>query len=183
MSDALTDIARDDRRAKAYRGYFGRLYDYLQESSKENYKKLEEAAKETDAVPRGYWGSPTNLEKWLKERVKKLKQGDKIEWARILRRNIDYRVHEKLKAISPFANKVLINVDFGCGFVNIKLEGLESIVANLIAKHNFKAYDADDYLIALDIPEQAFKDGEVVWYGCGIYGINGPRDSEGKPKK
>jgi hypothetical protein len=31
MSDALTDIARDERRVKAYRDYFERLYDYLQE--------------------------------------------------------------------------------------------------------------------------------------------------------
>jgi len=179
MSDGLTDIARDQRRGIEHVSYLGCLLDYLKNPSEANYIKIEKASEATDDVPRGYFGGRTKLTKGLKERVEKLKQGDKREWARLLWVFIDSgKLYREFKEISPFKGKLLLKVDYGRGFVNIKSEELDEI----LRKRDFKTYDCDDYLIAVDVSEDSEKI-DVEWARCGISGQDCPRNSEGKKRK
>jgi hypothetical protein len=178
MSDALTDIAKDGTRARNHLGYLARVVEYLKNPTIANRREVESAANETDSVTRGYWSGQTDLSSGLGKRLENLGNGDKTEWARLLWRVEPYqRVYDELLELSPFKGKVLLRVDYGADFVNVKREGLDDIIKGA----NFRTGDCDDYLIA--IPEEMLKKIDVTWVRCGISGVKGPRDSKGKPKK
>lgn len=180
MSDALTDIARDTRRAEVFGEYLEAVKAYLLDSSQETFKNAVEAAQVVDGVPRGYWGGRTSLSKDIEKRLRSLKRGNKQEWARflslVMRYDISYRhLFEEFKAISPFKDKLLVHVDYGCGFVHFGGE-IEAFFAKIIREHaGWKTYDADDYFVALPMPE-INEDTEVIWLHCGILGVKGPRE-------
>lgn len=179
MSDALSDIAADERRGRNFASYLSCVKEYLLNPTKENFKKAVEGARNTDSVSRGYWGGRTYLSKDIKNHLKKLQKGDKEEWAKFLSRlrgsSWDYRLQE-FKKLSPFKDKFVLFVDYGRGFVTIKGE-LESLVSQIVRQgKNWKTYDADDYFIA--IPKPDVKEAETFWLRCGIMGVNGPREVE-----
>lgn len=177
MSDALSDIAADQRRGRNYYSFLNLLTDYLEseKKDKELLGQIIETAKCTDAVGRGYWGGSTRLSVSLEERIKSLKKGDKTEWARLLAQTSgEFAVHERLKAISPFAKSLLVSVDYGHGFVTLKGE-LEEFFAKLIKNQKgWKTYDSDKYVVILPMPDT--KESEIIWLNCGISGIKGPRE-------
>jgi hypothetical protein len=61
MSDALTDIRRDQVRAECYESFLAAIADYFENPSSEAEAKVRDAAQKTDEVPRGYHHGPTSL--------------------------------------------------------------------------------------------------------------------------
>ena len=178
MSDALTDIARDQRRGRNYYGFLTLLTDYLEKKAddKELLGQVIEAAKDTDAVGGGYWGGRTQLSVSLEERIRLLRESDRTEWAKLLAQtSSEPSVYQRLKAISPFPAALLVQVDYGCGFVTFKGE-LEEFFAKLIRNQKgWQTYDCDEYLVVLPMPDT--KEAEIIWLNCdsGISGGKGPR--------
>jgi len=173
MSDALTDIDRDERRSKLYNQYLESLRAYLLEPTEENMNKVIEKASDTDDVPRGYFGNRTSMTNNLRTKIELLGSGDKEAWAKFLF-GLDGNDFRVFKLLSPFAKKLLIAVDYGIGFVNFHGD-VESLINQIIRNgKGWKTYDTDNYLVAFDQPE--IDDAEVFWINCGILGINGPRN-------
>jgi len=206
MSDAITDIARDEQRARNFSEYLSALRTYLMDSnsSRKNFTKVIEAARSTDAIRRGYWGGQTSISENIEKKIKKLKKNDKTEWARLLAMTMtDWpEYYGGLKKLSPFKEKYLHLVDYGNGFMDVyavprapfKLGN--GTINRIIASKNMKIYDADDYLIAIskstnpcELADLADSDNhrrydqilqtiDVIWLRCGIVGINGPRPAK-----
>lgn len=192
MSDGCTDRERDLERGAYYHEYFLSLIDYLKNSSKENYTKLKESAEKTDSVERGYFTSKTSLAVRLNERLAKLKRGDKGEWGRLLYKLDDaHTVYPELKKLSPFADKTLVFVDYsGHNGTEIKFERFENKINQKMKKEDYRIYDYDSYVMALQISDEKLDEiinsSEIVWVRCNLYGSNrplGPRDTKGKPRK
>jgi len=82
MSDALSDIARDERRERRREEYINLLFDYLSNPTKEKNKIALKAAVATDAVHGGYWGHQTNYVTNHEKIIKGLKTKDPelISW-------------------------------------------------------------------------------------------------------
>lgn len=178
MSDAFTDIARDEDRAANYLDYLTKVAEYLNNSTKENCERVKSAAQNTDSVKRGYWNGRTGLSSGLDELLERLKQGDKTEWARLLWTVEPYNsIYQELSNLSPFKGQVLLKVDYGVGFVDVGKEGLDGVIEGA----GFKAGDCDDYIIS--ISPEVLKQMEIVWVRCGMSKVKGPRDSKGRPKK
>ncbi|MFH1978986.1 MAG: hypothetical protein ABII97_01185 [Patescibacteria group bacterium] len=179
MSDALTDIVRDQRRGWNYHNFLGVLTDYLEKKPDDRklLGQVVEAAENTDAVRGGYWGGQTRLSMGIKEKVKLLREGDRTEWAKLLAQTVsDPSIYQRLKVISPFPDALLVHVDYGCGFVTIKGE-LEKFFTKLIRdQKGWKTYDADKYAVILPLPET--ENVEIIWLDCGIGGVDGPREVE-----
>lgn len=72
MSDAISDIARDEARNQSIALYFDRVRDYLKKPTPKNLKKAVEAAKHADSIPDGYFGGQTSLAKGAKKNLKNL---------------------------------------------------------------------------------------------------------------
>ena len=174
MGDALTDIARDGRRAENFYSFLGLLEKYLEADTRTDdmLQKVLKAAQNTDDVRGGYFGGSTDISQGLAEKIELLIAGDKYVWAWLLA-IADESSRDSLKKLSPFRDMMVIHVDYGCGFVTFRGD-LESFIASLIrTKKNWKTYDADDYLVVLPTP--AIENAEVFWLRCGIGGVNGPR--------
>ena len=71
----------------------------------------------------------------------------------------------------------MLKVDYGSRFVNMKSQDIDK----LLRRKDFRTYDADDYLIALDISGDEKVD--VEWLRCGISGQNSPRNAKGRKRK
>lgn len=84
MSDALTDIARDERRIEAIEAYLTALADWLENPDEERAAAVHQAATKADSIRRGYWYGPTNLSGGLEQRMAALKTGDKAAWDKLL---------------------------------------------------------------------------------------------------
>lgn len=176
MSDAFSEIAADRRRSREHSSFLSLLTNYLENGGddKKLLGQVIEAAKHTDAVGRSYWGGSTQLSVGLENRVKFLKEGDRTEWARLLAQTSrEFSVYGRLKAISPFPESLLVNVEYGSGFVTFEGE-LEEFFAKLItSQKGWETYDCDKYVVILSMPDT--KESEVVWLNCGISGVKGPR--------
>lgn len=173
MSDALSDIARDERRSSRAADYLRSLLEFLQEPSDERRGIVVAMAANVDRVPRGYNGSKTNWSKDLSQRLDLLVAGDKNAWAKFLFSLSEQHIVNLFKAISPFAGKMLISVDYGCGFVHIGGD-IQPFLDRLIGwDNNCKTYDADKYMVIMNQPD--LSDAEVHWLACGIVGVDGPR--------
>lgn len=109
MSDAFTDIAKDERRSRRYDQYLTDLFGYL--SGTITKQTLLVSAKETDFVQGGFWGDSTDLSSEENMGlVEKLKQGDSTAWLNFLTR-LRSETQKKFQGISPFANKIILSVE------------------------------------------------------------------------
>ena len=176
MSDALTDLARDARRSRYHYRYLELLTNYLEKKpdDQELLEKIFEAAENTDSVVGGYWSGRTNLSAEIKEGIRLLREGDKNEWARLLSVAVAYPwIYQRLKAVSPFPEALLVCVNYGQNFVVIKGE-LEDFFHRLIrGRKGWRTYDGDRYVVFLPMPEA--EKAEIFWLDCGRVGIKGPR--------
>jgi len=89
MSDALTDLARDERRASAVNWYCIKLLEWLKAKAlpeaKEAYDAVAKAAEDADSIHGGYWGSgSTHLSKDLESRLRLLAANDEREWIKLV---------------------------------------------------------------------------------------------------
>ena len=179
MSDALSDIARDQRRGQRYMSYLDTIRVFLAKPTKKNRQAVSKVALNTDQVQRGYFSDRTSLAEQVDVLLSGLKSGDKRIWAKFLFSLRDNWEFQKFKKLSPFTGQLLISVDYGCGFVNFHGD-LEHFIADIIAKgKGWKTYDADDYVVVLPMPNT--KRAKVFWIRCGISGpgipIDHPRSS------
>lgn len=181
MSDGITDSYRDQRRTEYYEAFLKLLAVYLEQQTDENLRKLKSAAGSVDDVPRGLITGQTDLVKCLDDMLAELLATNKRRWALLLLTAINMypqATYLRLKAMSPFAGKILIQVDYGMNFVTIRGE-LQYFLDRIIQRErNMKIYEGDDYLVTF--PESAMDNVEVEWLRCGIYGVKGPREARKK---
>lgn len=186
MSDALSDIATDERRTRNYDTLLENLLNYLKEPSDESHQQIVEAAKNTDSVGQGFWGGRTDFSNGLEERLQKLREGDKTVWAKTLVEvsTNNNRMYPKFKQLSPFKDQVLLFIDYGCGHhARAKiLEFGEDEIAKKIQDENFMTHDCDKYILALPISEDIINQGNVFHIRSGYYPQKPPRDKKGNPK-
>ena len=123
MSDALTDIARDQERDSARKHYHTVLADWLENPTDDLHAKMMAAAAEVDSIRRGYFSGQTDLASRAATRAEKLKAGDELEWARLLtplvqegQHNWKGQVEERLYNLSPFKGRLLVCKHQGFGF-------------------------------------------------------------------
>ncbi|MEK7646846.1 MAG: hypothetical protein AAB378_00540 [Patescibacteria group bacterium] len=180
MSDAMTDMYRDAERDRHFDAYLKSVKEYLENPKTENLVKVLEAAENTDNVHGGYWGGTTNLRKYVEKLLAQLRANDKEAWTKFLSMLLanKHPIFQEFKAMSPFKDKLLILVDYGCGFVTMKSE-LQNMLDECISQgKNLKTYDADKYLVALPMPDLG--KAEVKWLHCGYLGAKGPRKADEK---
>ena len=181
MSDGSSDIGRDEERGILFREYLLKIKEYVLAPNQNIFKTVIEAAEEVDSVSRGYWGGRSNLKYKIENHLKGLISEDKTiketEWAKLLGLAINTPQFQKLKALSPFANNMVVFVDYGIGFINI--EGFEKWLNDLVSKairdQGMKTYDCDDYLVIMPPIEIKPEEIKAVWLRCGISGVEGPR--------
>ncbi|MBI2635231.1 MAG: hypothetical protein HYW79_01665 [Parcubacteria group bacterium] len=180
MSDALSDIARDEERSARFGFFLDKVIEYVKNPSQDTLKIAVGAVEAVDNVGRGYFGGPTNLGNNMENHLNGLVSEDKTiketEWAKLLALSIKSQQFQKLKALSPFADKLVVFVDYGMGFVYIMgLEFFKDLIAKSIKSQGMKTYDCDDYLIIMPPIEIKPEEIKAIWLRCGIFGINGPR--------
>lgn len=180
MSDALTDTARDERRAEAFGKYLKAVEDYLLKPNGKNLNLIIKAAEKTDSIKRGYFGSQTSLGQDIKERMEKLKNNDKQEWAKFLSSIIDRSYcFSEFKKLSPFKDKLVLHAHYGYGWGPDIKGDVQKLVTRIIAKKkNWKTHDCDYYLVIMDMP--SVESADAIWLDCGILGIKGPRKNKSK---
>jgi len=188
MSDALSEIARDEERYSEMNSFYEQLVNYLEKPSREKFDALNEAAKETDFIRGGFNSGKTDISSKLEGKINELSSGDKTSWARLLidvydRRNDMEGIYSRLKKLSPYADKVLFHIDYGRGFSNIdRIMEIQEMMHNKIESSGMKICDADKYLLAFDRKdfEKFLEKTSVDWVRCGIYGVKGPRKQREK---
>ncbi len=191
MSDALSEIARDQDRENELQNFYLALTDYLENPSDGKLADVKKSAENTDSVGGGYLGGGrTNILKNLERKMGELSNGDKTAWAKLLigayARRYEGEFHEgeiysRLKKLSPYADKILLHVDYGIGFSNIKRTmEFQEAVDDKIKSSGMKVLDADQYLLAFDKNdfEKFIGRASVDWVHCGINGVCGPRKSK-----
>lgn len=187
MSDALTDIARDQRRGTLFEDYLANLANYLEKPNKKKYKVLKDSAELVDSVPRGYWGGSTSLSNGIGIYIKRLKEGDKTTWGKLLNVSKGREQYNQLIKISPFKDKLRIHVDYGKGFSNIDFGDLESRIHAHLRKKDYRTFDCDKYDVILNLSEadldKLLDSSEIIWSNCGIVGVKGPRNQKGRLKE
>ncbi len=180
MSDGLTDIVRDEERGWRFGFFLIKVKEYVKNPNSDTLKIAIEAAESVDFVRRGFWGDRTNLGDNCENYLQRLIANDAViketEWAKLLGMAINSLQFKELKALSPFSDKMVIFVDYGMGFVNIKgFEFIDGFISEAIKKQDMKTYDCDKYLVIMPPMEIKSEKIKAVWLRCGISGVNGPR--------
>lgn len=104
MSDAHTDIARDNKRVEAAESYLNVLFDYL--IGEQTEKQLMEAARQSDEIKRGYHYGRTNFTSPEHVNlVEKLSSSEEEAWEIFLSRITDETLRGKFRTISPLRNQ------------------------------------------------------------------------------
>ena len=85
MSDALTDLAKDNMRGEKLYKYFLKLIEYLKVPEEEKRLELINASDEVDSISGGYFISRTRIKERLEKQLNNLQEGNKEEWAKVLR--------------------------------------------------------------------------------------------------
>jgi hypothetical protein len=87
MTDALSEIARDQERDGNFGIYILNVFKFLNNSTTENYLSLNDSAKNVDSVRGGYWnpGYKTKLENGLVKFLIKLENRNQKAWDFILK--------------------------------------------------------------------------------------------------
>lgn len=176
MSDALSDIAVDQTRSERFEKFLTQLIAHLSSPTNESREAVIVAAKAIDRVGRGYWGGPTNLVEGLDEQIRQLEQNNPVAWSEMLFLAQHSPQMRRLKAISPFKDRLLVFANYGEGFVTFSGE-LERTISDTITRFDMKTYDCDKYVVAL--PPIDFATCEVHWVACGIPGQDKPRKAVG----
>jgi hypothetical protein len=117
MSDALTDIARDERRTNAAGDYIIAVLNHLQSSATpESASAVIASAQHCDDIPPGYWQGSTNFAASAETTLRGLEQADRLAWARTLSLAshlfIWGKTVSKLLALSPWPDKSMVEVAF-----------------------------------------------------------------------
>lgn len=71
MSDALTDISRDERRNNLAIQLLIKASEWIQKPTKKLGTELIKLAEQCDDVPRGYWNGPTKFKQVTENMVNK----------------------------------------------------------------------------------------------------------------
>lgn len=110
MSDALSDIAREQQRGAAFERYLDAIIAYITKPTKTNQENVFKAAKETDSVVGGYFHSePTKLSEGLGKRLTRLRKNDEEAWVTLLSSVMEEAAYfSKLKKLSPFKDQIAI---------------------------------------------------------------------------
>ena len=148
----------------------------MKNSTEDNRRAVIEAAYETDCVPHGYWGNRTDFSKNIEKELELLQNSDKNAWAKFLFNLKDEHDFKEFKSLSPFADKFVVAVNYGCGFVNLHGDIVPFVDSLIHNRLGWKTYDCDQYVLVLDKPNEGAVDG--FWVRCGICGIKGPRAAE-----
>lgn len=177
MSDALTDIARDQYRAEEFRKYLDSLLLFLNSPSNETRKAVIEQAKLVDSIHGGYWGGSTSISRGIEKFLDGLVARDHSAWAKLLWCCLDhYGYGVKFRKLSPFGEHQLLTfVDYRYGW-DVKLEGdLKNFFAKSICLADMTTGDGDLYMVVVDAPAAR----EVCWVQNRSPDIKKPRS----PKK
>jgi len=169
MSDGLTEVSRDEERTEMRNEYFNSLTKFLKDSSIDNYHFLQQSAEDADSIRGGYWTGKTSLAKNLNKRLILLEEGDKKTWLRLLiSLNEDEEIYNELKELSPFSEKDISYIDYGCGFVvESRSKGsLMGMIHSELRRRKIPIFGGEDYAIVLpdkNIEEmkRLFKDAEI----------------------
>jgi len=176
MSDALTDIARDQRRAENLEKFLELLAKYIENPKRKTRVAVLAAATATDEVRGGYWGASTDIVKDLEAKIALLLTGERTEWARILSLAERTHAYRRLKALSPFANDILIKADYGMDCLTFSAKEIDNLIYEIVRRRKLVAYDCDKYLIVL--PGIDLKKTDAIWLDSGRRGVTGPRVKE-----
>jgi hypothetical protein len=98
--------------------------------------------------------------------LRRLLQGDKKSWAKLLARAYRYEgqgftIQKKLKELSPFKGQRLAIADYGMGFMRLGGDVERDVSAEIRAR-GMCTYDCDKYLVVLGIEPK-----DVIWLGAG----------------
>ena len=177
MSDALSDIAHDERRFRNSRDFWLTLLKFVGEEATED--NLKEAASIASGGSHGYFSSPVYFEDDIDSVIEGLKSNDKQVWAKILWQSMDYINRwpgdnfGALLELSPFKDHVIVQVWYAHGWSKLKPfpDGYisDSLVDKIVEAHNWVTNDSDKYLIVLN---EDNKTGEAFWLRCdALFGI------------
>lgn len=142
MSDAYSDMARLEREDQLYGDFLEQVYKYLGKKS----------------LPKD--------DKMIKL-VNSLKLKEKKTWIKVLNDCKDlskWELFKKFKEHSenPLKGKVILDIDYGYGFMNMGGNIIEDI-ASLLGDNGMAVFDGDKYSILID--ENILKNSEIVWRG------------------
>ncbi|KKQ92919.1 MAG: hypothetical protein UT16_C0002G0009 [Candidatus Azambacteria bacterium GW2011_GWA2_39_10] len=84
MSDALSDIARDERRNQLLNEYSVKARKFSAEPCKKNLDEAIAAARAVDGVIGGYWGGKTEIFCGIKKALNELKFKHGDQWEEFL---------------------------------------------------------------------------------------------------
>lgn len=163
MSDALSEIARDQQRASAFVDYLMKLSEWAEAGfPPEGREAVKAAASDTDMIRGGYWGSSTNLMARIDQRLDDLAAGDPKQWGRLLHAADDEwnpTIRDRLRAASPFKDGVIAFADYGHGFVRYS-SSFDELLAKAITAKGGTAFDCEKHMLV--IPEDVFDRIEIV---------------------
>jgi hypothetical protein len=126
MSDALTDIARDETRSQQFEEFLHRVHDYLLKPHDLNRASAQEAAKAVDSIPRGYWGGQTDLYSGCGKFLDELIVPKPEAWGRLLldAKSMSHDLYCLLQQISPWPDKKMQYLDFNWRNLDNGFEGM-----------------------------------------------------------
>jgi len=84
MSDALTDIARDEQRNQFLNDYSVKAKKFSAEPNRKNLEEAIAAARAVDSVIGGYWGGETEIFYGIKKVLSELKSKHGVRWEEFL---------------------------------------------------------------------------------------------------
>ena len=84
MSDALSDLASDQRRGDAYKNFLLKIAETFDSPKTDNTKSILSAAEECDLVKGGFWSSQTKLKSYVEKLLQELQEGNKQTWLNFL---------------------------------------------------------------------------------------------------
>ena len=190
MSDAQSQIVRDQERDAKYSVYLLNFLGYLQERNDNNRGKLSDSATSVDKVRDGYFSpGSTNLREKLEKHVALLTSGNEEPRMKLLEgvetmtamdffnsddefrglneAEFDARlrhystIYEQFKELSPFKGRTFFRLE-GHHWINSK--GLKDLVIRQIESSGVKYEDVRDYVLAVDseVLEQLVKNSRTV---------------------
>lgn len=183
MSDALSEIARDQERGEHFETFLLKVKEYVENPNSDTLKIAIELAEVVDYMGRGNWSRKINLGNNAENCLQRLVSSDiaikETEWVKLLGLSFHSYRFQELKALSPFTDKVVVFVDYGTGFVNIEgFELLNNMISKAIKRQGMRTYDCDKYLVVMSPIQINPDEVKAFWLRCGILGVKGPR----KPK-
>ncbi len=174
MSDAFTDIARDERRARLVDNYTRDLISYLEGNLSK--KKLRERAKTASGGRHGYWSGPRDFITDFDKNLRSLKRGGKTTWGKLLLSFQNSHYLGYLFTLSPWYKKAsVVIIDYGFGFIcNYEVfardDGMEVTIPEaeeLIRAKDWIVRFCDKYLVAVSKTEsRVYWLGNTIGFGC-----------------